>query len=122
MNAAERRREILLRLLVVDVDQLLQLPGGRRAARSGSGGRAGRHPVSRMLAEVTREREARLERLVDEKPPDLLERHRADELLDVDAAVPQRAAVAVGLGDLGLERDDALEARLEVAHGGADGT
>ena len=41
---------------------------------------------------------------------------RADELLDVDAAVAERAAVAVGLGDLRLEGDDALEAWLEVGH------
>ena len=53
-----------------------------------------------------------------------------DELLDVDAAVAERAAVAVGLGDLGLDGDDALETRLEVAHptpfveadSGSDGT
>jgi hypothetical protein len=41
-----------------------------------------------------------------------------DELLDVDAAVAERAAFAVGLGDLRFDRDDALEPRLEVlAHG-----
>ena len=38
-----------------------------------------------------------------------------DELLDVDAAVAEGAALAVGLGDLGLDGDDAFEARLEVA-------
>ena len=37
-----------------------------------------------------------------------------DELLDVDAAVAQRPALAVGLGDLRLDGDDALEPRLEV--------
>ena len=47
---------------------------------------------------------------VDEQTPDLLERHVADELLDVDAAIAQRAAGAVGLGDLGGEGDYALEA------------
>ena len=36
---------------------------------------------------------------------------RPTMLLDVDAAVAQRRAFLVGLGDLGLERDDALEAR-----------
>jgi len=51
------------------------------------------------------------QRLVDEEAPDLLERNRADEILDVDAAVAEHAAVLVGLGDLGLERDDAGEAR-----------
>ena len=51
---------------------------------------------------------------VDEQPPDLLVRHLPDELLDVDAAIPQRTALAIGLGDLGLDRDDAFEPRLEV--------
>ncbi len=46
---------------------------------------------------------------VDQQPPDLLERHDADELLDVDAPVTQSAAGAVRLGDLGGEGDDALE-------------
>ena len=61
-------------------------------------------------------RQAGLGLVVDEQPPDLLERDDADELLDVDAAIAQRAAVAIGLGDLRLERDDPLEARLELAH------
>jgi hypothetical protein len=44
-----------------------------------------------------------------------------DQLFDVDAAIAERAALAVGLGDLGLEGDDALEAgferlSLDVAH------
>ena len=39
-----------------------------------------------------------------------------DELLDVDAAIAEGAALAVGLGDLGLDGDDAFETRLEVAH------
>ena len=34
--------------------------------------------------------------------------------VDVDAAIPENAAFLVGLGDLGLDGDDALEARLEV--------
>ena len=51
-----------------------------------------------------------LEGAVDQQAPDLLERDAADELLDVDAAVAQRRALLVGLGDLGRERDHALEA------------
>jgi hypothetical protein len=39
----------------------------------------------------------------------------ADELLDVHSAVAECVAFLVGLGDLRLEGDDALEARLEVA-------
>ena len=49
---------------------------------------------------------------VDEKSPDLLERNGADQLLDVDASVPERAAFLVGLGDLGGEGDYAFEAGL----------
>ena len=48
-----------------------------------------------------------------------------DELLDVDAAVAEHATFAIGLGDLGLDRDDALEPRLEVrdlAHPRRDAT
>ena len=56
-------------------------------------------------------------RPVDEQAPDLLVGDLADEVLDVDAAVAQRAALAVGLGDLGGEGDDALEAGLDFAHG-----
>ena len=59
-------------------------------------------------------REARQQRAVDEQAPDLLERHGADEVLDVDAAVAQRAALAVGLGDRRGERDDALEAGTDL--------
>ena len=55
------------------------------------------------------------------RPKTLLEGDGADQLLDVDAAIAQRAAVAVGLGDLGRERDDALEPGLDLAHG-ADST
>ena len=42
--------------------------------------------------------------------------HPADDLLDVDAAVAQRRALLVGLGDLGLERDDALQAVVYLGH------
>jgi hypothetical protein len=58
----------------------------------------------------------RLEVLVDEQSPDLLVRHLADELLDVDAPVPERTALAVGLRNLGLDRHDAFEAGLELVH------
>ena len=61
-------------------------------------------------------RHPRLEALVDEQAPDLLVRVLADELLDVDAAIAERAALPVGLGDLRLEGDDALEPWLEVVH------
>ena len=60
--------------------------------------------------------QAGLEVAVDQQAPDLLEGDRADEVLDVDAAVAQRAALLVGLGDLRGEGDDALQARLDFAH------
>jgi hypothetical protein len=47
---------------------------------------------------------------VDQQPPDLFERHFANQFLDVDAAVAQRASGPIGLGDLGGEGDDAFEA------------
>ena len=59
-------------------------------------------------------RQARVVGAVDEQAPDVLERHPADELLDVDAAVAQRRALLVRLGDLGLEGDDALEAVVDL--------
>jgi hypothetical protein len=49
------------------------------------------------------------ERSIDQQAPDLLEGHRADEVLDVDPAVAERAALLVGLRNLGRERDHALE-------------
>ena len=51
-------------------------------------------------------RQARGVGAVDQQPPDVLERDPADDVLDVDAAVAERGAFLVGLGDLGLERDD----------------
>src|SRR6266568_5519113 len=53
--------------------------------------------------------------VVDEQAPDVLVGVFADQRLDVHAAIAQRAALAIRLHDLGLDRDDALEARLEVA-------
>ena len=58
----------------------------------------------------------RLEVVVDEQPPDVLVRVVADEILDVDAAVAELAPVAVGLGDLGLDRHNAFEPGFELAH------
>ena len=80
------------------------------------------HVGGRVAREVTRgvgrgRLQAGLRVVVDEESPDLLERDAADEILDVDAPVAQCPAVAIGLCDLRLEGDDALEARLELAHG-----
>ena len=35
-----------------------------------------------------------------------------DQLFDVDTAIAQRATLTIGLGDLGLEGDDAFQAVL----------
>ena len=107
--------EVVARLLVGDVDQRLEAPLRPQQRQRGL-------DVDARVARADRERvrrgrrQAGLERAVDEQAPDLLERHLADDLLDVDAAVAQRAAVAVGLGDLGGEGDDAFEPGLDVAH------
>ena len=63
-----------------------------------------------------RQRHPGLETLVDEKPPDLLVREVSDKLLDVHAAVAERASLAVGLGNLSLEGDDPFQPRLELVH------
>ena len=55
---------------------------------------------------------------VHEQSPDLLEGHVPDEVLDVDAPVAERAALLVGLGDLGRKRDHALEAGANLLVGG----
>jgi hypothetical protein len=58
--------------------------------------------------------EARTELAVDQEGPDVAEGDLADQVLDVDAAVAQGAAVLVGFGDLRLEGDDAFQAGYEV--------
>jgi hypothetical protein len=60
-----------------------------------------------------------IERSVHQQSPHLLERHDADQVLDVDAAIAQRAALFVGLGDLGGEGDYALKAGLDLVAGHA---
>ena len=107
--------EVLARLLVGDLVQLPELPDSREP-------RGFRLEVGRRVAGQRRRlvrlrvRHRRVEIVVDQEAPDLLVRHLADELLDVDAAIPERAAFAVGLGDLGLDRDDPLETGLELVH------
>ncbi len=106
--------EILLRVLVVDVDELAELPP---AAEDGEHRlEVGHVAAGPHLELAVGRREARLERAVDEQPPHLLEGDAADELLDVDAAIAERSALAVGLGDLRLDRDDAGQAGREVVH------
>ena len=59
-------------------------------------------------------RQPRLVLPVHEQAPDLLVRDVADEILDVDPAVAERAALLVGLGDLSVERDHSLETRRNL--------
>ena len=98
----------------VDVDQLRR---GRQSARSiaSAACRSTRTSPVRSGSATPAGRVARpgSNAPVDEQAPHALVRDRADEVLDVDAAVAQRAAVAVGLGDLRGEGDDALEAGLD---------
>ena len=107
-----RAREVVAGLLVGDVDQLAEAPLRREH-------RQRRLHVDARVARAHAQREGRGRRqagqqlAVDEQAPHLLERHVPDELLDVDAAVAQRAAGAVGLGDLGGEGDYAFEAGLD---------
>ena len=107
--------EVVSGLLVLDVDDLLQVPDARESRRLGLEVRGS---VTGQARRVVRLRigHARLEALVDEEAPHLFVRDLADELLDVDAAIPERTALPVGLGDLGLERDNALEPWFEVVH------
>ena len=53
--------------------------------------------------------ESGFEVAVHQQAPDLLVGDPADEILDVYAPVAQRAALFVGLGDLGFEGDDPFE-------------
>jgi hypothetical protein len=108
-------RQVVARVCLVDVDQRLQAPfrpqHGQRGLRVDA--RVARADGERMRLGG---REPGLERAVDEQAPDLLERDAAHQLLDVDAAVAQGAAVAVGLSDLGGEGDHALEPGLDLDH------
>ena len=106
-------REVLARLLVGDVDQLREAPLRREH-------RERRLEVHARVAGAHRQR-VRLGRrqagvvvAVDEQSPDLLVRHVADELLDVDSAIPKRAALAVGLGDRRVERDYSLKSGRDL--------
>jgi hypothetical protein len=58
-------------------------------------------------------RKAWLVETINEQSPDALERNFADEVLDVDAAITQRATLAIGLGDLRGKRDDSLKSILD---------
>ena len=95
----EARARFVAGLVVVDVEQRLEPPHRGEL-------REGRLHVDPDVAGVHRQRErlgrrqARVELVVDEQPPDLAEGHPPDEVVDVDPPVAQRATLLVGLGDL----------------------
>ena len=62
-------------------------------------------------------RQTGIELVVDEQAPDISVGDATDEVLDINSAIAQGAAVAIGFCDLGLEGDDALKSRYELAHG-----
>ncbi|CAM5482179.1 hypothetical protein SGLAM104S_09257 [Streptomyces glaucescens] len=61
-------------------------------------------------------RQPGVEGAVDEQAPDVAEGDMADQVLDVDAPVPEGTALLVRFGDLRLERDDSFESGYEVGH------
>ncbi len=101
--------EVEAGLLVADVVGLAACRASARASRPAAWTSARTSPV--WIGDVVGlgRRQARAVGAVDEQAPDVLERHPADDVLDVDAAVAERGPLLVGLGDLGPERDDALE-------------
>ena len=113
-----RAGQVVAGLVVVDVEQLPEAPGRREHRQRGLHVDADVAGVHRQRERLGR-RQAGVELVVDEQAPHVAERDLADEVLDVDAAVAQRATFLVRLGDLGLEGDDALEAGLEVGVAGA---
>src|SRR3989442_3984542 len=105
--------EALARLLARDLVELSELPLARQP-------RGLRLEVRRSLAGETRRlvrlrvRHLRAQVVVDQEAPHVLVVDFPDERLHVDTPVAERPAFAVGLHDLRLDGDDALEPRFEV--------
>ena len=107
--------EILARGVVVDIQNWLQTPGGSEHGDSRLNVHANITGMNRYR-ERFRRRYPRVELTVDQQPPDIAEGHPANEVCDIDAAVSQGAAIAIGLGNLRLEGNHALQARDELSH------
>ena len=105
--------QLLAGLVVADVEQRAVAPDRREHRQRGLHVDADVAGVHRDRERLGR-RQPGAELAVDQQRPDVAERDLADEVLDVDAAVAQRAAVLVRLGDLGLEGDDAFQSRAVV--------
>jgi isocitrate dehydrogenase (NAD+) len=107
--------QVVADLLGLDVDELGELP--LRPERGETRLQVGHDRPARILElDVLRPRHPRLEALVHEQAPDLLERIATDELLDVDTPIAKRATLLVGLGDRRLESNDTLEPRPDLVH------
>ena len=106
-----RPGQVVADLVVVDVEQLPESPERRQH-------RQRTLHVDADVAGVDRDgerlggRQTGVERAVDQETPHVPVVVVTDELFDVDAAVAQRATLAIRLGDLRLERDHALESVL----------
>ena len=105
--------EILARLLVGDLVELAELPlaGKPRRLRLEVGRCIACQPDRLVRLRI---RHLRVDVVVDEQAPHVLVGDLPDERLDVDTAIAERAALAIRLHDLGLDGDDAFEARFEV--------
>jgi len=111
-------REVAAGLLVADVDERPHAPLGAQHRQ------AALHVHARVAAAYgerprLRGRKTGLQGAVDQQAPDLLERDDPHEILDVDAAVAQRAAFLVRLRDLRGKGNDSLEPGLDVGEVGA---
>ena len=114
-HLSRQSSEVVAGLLVVDVDELLKPPLAREVGNLGLqvGGSVARQPLRDVRLGV---RHPRVDVVVDQQPPDVLVGVAADELLDVVAAVTERAALPIGCGDRRLDGDDTFEPWLEVVH------
>ncbi len=107
--------EVLAGGVGVDVEQRAEAPD------RGQLGECALH-VHPDVAGVHRQRErfgggqAGVELVVHQQPPHVAEAHPADEILDVDPPVAQRAPGPVGLGDLCLEGEHSFKPWHELGH------
>ena len=100
-------------LLVGDLVQLAEPPDARETCGLGlqigrSVAGEGRRLVGLWI------RHLRIEVVIDEESPDIFVRVAADELLDVDAPITERAPLPIGFGDLRLHGHNALETGFEI--------
>ncbi len=107
--------EVLPGLVVADVEQLPQAPGGRQHGQRALHVDPDVTGMDRDRIRLGRRQPGR-EGIVDEKAPDMPVGDVADKLFNVNSPVAECAAFFVRLGDFRLEGDDAFKAWLEVRH------